>query len=405
TGTLNANCPDCTSMVSASVDAEWVSAAQALPVADMPDVVSRYLSERPRGPTPEPAATGRAATPSSLADRYKIQRRLGAGGMGDVFLARRVGPAGFEKLVVIKRIRADRVEDGDAVDSFLQEARLAARLSHPNIVQIFDLGKISDEYFISMEYVDGLDLRTVLRINEQMNLQMPVAICCRIISDLCQALYDAHSHRDESGELRPIIHRDVSPGNVLLSQSGVAKLTDFGIAKAGDSELETKSGVIKGTMRYIPPEVLRGPRSKTLHPRIDVYGAAILLYECLAGKPLFAGDNWVHTLRSILRQPVPKLSQVREGIAPQLEQTFERAIARDPKRRYQSVKELLDDLEAAIESAGYAVTNNTLSKWVRQMLDHKKNLDADESDPSAAPSAGDDGSDADDLSNSRANTR
>lgn len=370
-------CPHCAHVARPAAPAEWLHAIAQLPMSVAPGSIAQYLADRPNGPSPETEDES-SSEGNPLTGRYKIIRRLGSGGMGDVFLGRRTGPAGFEKLVVIKRIRTDRVADGDVVDSFLEEARLSARLSHPNIVQIFDLGTVEDEYFLSMEYVDGLDLRTIFRINEKLALDTPIGICCRIIGDLCQALHAAHIHKDESGKARPIIHRDVSPGNVLISVDGVAKLTDFGIAKAGDSQNETKSGIIKGTMRYIPPEVLRGPKAKTLHPRIDIYGAGILLYECLTGRALFSGDGWVHTLRAILRQSVPKLTEQRPGVSPALEQTFEKAIARDPRKRYQEIREFQRDLEAAVVEMGAVVTNSQLAAWVRDLIDRKKALEPDD---------------------------
>lgn len=378
-------CPVCAHKAQPVPSDEWLHAALSLPLSAIPEPVAEYLTDRPNGPSPEAASEEREDS-NPLTGRYKILRRLGSGGMGDVFLARRVGPAGFEKQVVIKRIRGDRVEDGDAVDSFLEEARLSARLSHPNIVQIFDLGKVDDEYFLSMEYVDGLDLRTIFHLNDKLSLQVPIGICCRIITDLCQALHAAHNHTDESGELRPIVHRDVSPGNVMLSLDGLAKLTDFGIAKANDSQNETKSGVIKGTMRYIPPEVLRGPRAKTLHPRIDIYASGVLLYEALTGRALFSGDGWVHTLRAILRQAIPKLTQQRDGVSPALERAFEKAVARDPAKRYQRIEEFQRDIEEAVSEMAISVSNSQLGSWVREMMERQKASQSNPGDESDAES-------------------
>ncbi|MCG8418140.1 MAG: serine/threonine protein kinase [Proteobacteria bacterium] len=371
---LDAYCPDCAHGVIASPPPEWLQAVLSLPMSALPDSVASYLEKRPRGPS-ETTRGQTSKVENPLSERYKILKRLGSGGMGDVFLARRLGPAGFEKMVVIKRIRADRLGDDDAVEAFVQEAKLSARLSHPNVVQIFDLGTVGDEYFLTMEYVDGLDLRTIVALHHRLSLQIPIEICCRIISDLCQALHAAHTHRDESGQLRPIIHRDVSPGNILISRDGIAKLTDFGIAKVGGSDRDTKSGVIKGTMRYIPPEVLRGPRSKVLlHPRIDVYGAGVLLYECLTGRALFSGDGWVHTLRAILRQSVPKLSKQREGVSPELERVFEQAVNRDQANRYQRIRDFQRDLESAMHGSGRTVSNSYLAAWVQNLIERKSSL-------------------------------
>ena len=377
---IELRCPECTHAILLDPPATWLEAALSIPMSKAPDSVASYLADRPDGPEKAQAAqTGKGA--DTFRGRYKIVKRIASGGMGEVFLARQLGPAGFEKLIVIKRIRADRVEDDEAIDSFLQEARLSARLSHPNIVQIFDLGKVRDEYFLTMEYVEGLDLRTIMSLQKTMGTSTPVGIACRIVSDLCQALQAAHTHRDASGEERPIIHRDISPGNVLISLDGVAKLTDFGIAKAGDSDLQTKSGVIKGTMRYIAPEMLRGPRTKALHPRIDVYGAGVLLYEVLTGSVLFSGESWVHTLRAILRQPLPRLSEQRPGISLALERTFEQAVARNPKLRFQTARDFQDDLNDAMDESGFQVTNRVLADWVRDMMEARTRDDTHRAEP------------------------
>jgi serine/threonine-protein kinase len=377
-------CPDCSHKAHPRVPAELLAAVHDLPLGPTPPQVREYLIARPNSPTPE-TRPGIEATGENPLGKYRIQKFLGSGGMGEVFLARHLGPAGFEKPVVVKRIRADLLADSKAVDLFLQEARLSARLSHPNLVQIFDFGQVEDGYYLTMEYVDGPDLQTVLATCEALHLDIPIELCCRILSDLCKGLHAAHHYRDESGQVQPIVHRDVTPGNVLISSEGVVKLTDFGIAKSEISSNETQPGLLKGTVRFIAPELLTSPKLSSSRPTIDIYGAGVLLYECLTGQALFAGEGWANTLKAVLEQPVPRLSQHRIGISPHLERTFQRAVERNPNKRYQDILDLQSDLERAIKELNRPASSRDLAMWLHDLLERKDAL-ADTSDQARADS-------------------
>lgn len=368
-------CPDCSHKAHPRVPADLFSAVHDLPLCPTPPQVREYLIARPNSPTPE-TRPGIDTTGENPLGKYRIQKFLGSGGMGEVFLARHLGPAGFEKPVVVKRIRADLLADSKAVDLFLQEARLSARLSHPNLVQIFDFGQVEDGYFLTMEYVDGPDLQTVLATCQAVHVDIPIELCCRILSDLCKGLHAAHHYRDESGQVRPIVHRDVTPGNVLISSEGVVKLTDFGIAKSEISSHETQPGLLKGTVRFIAPELLTSPKLSSSRPTIDIYGAGVLLYECLTGHPLFEGEGWANTLKAVLEQPVPRLSQRRIGISPHLERTFQRAVERNPNKRYQDILDLQSDLEKAIRELNRPASSHDLAMWL-QALSERKDTHAD----------------------------
>ena len=215
--------------------------------ATVPDSVAAYVADSEH----EPQTPGGG---DQMLGKYKLERRIGRGGMGEVFLARQLGPAAFEKLVVLKRIRPDKLESGRIVEGFFDEARIAAQLSHRNIVQIFDFGRLRDEYYIVMEHVVGIDLGESLRVSKAVGLSWPVPVCLRIVSELCEALHAAHTNKAKDGSPAPIIHRDVSPSNILLAAQGTVKLTHFGVAKALGTSKTTEPGVFKGKHAYAPPE-------------------------------------------------------------------------------------------------------------------------------------------------------
>ena len=330
--------------------------------------MAAYLSAHP-GDTPHrgsdaTAANGTATLPGNLVfGKYQVVKVIGEGGMGEVFLARHAGPGDFEKLVVLKRVRSDRLSDNDAVQEFFREARIAARVSHRNIVQIFDFGQSDSEYFIAMEYVRGIDLASALWFSRDIHMEWPIGLCCRIISDLCAGLHAAHSYRDEAGKPVPIIHRDVSPGNVLVAEDGTVKLADFGVATAGDITSDTEPGVFKGKCRYASPERLLG-RSAPLDPRIDIYAAGALLFECLTLRNFTPPD---HRLALGLTIPVPSAKTFRQGVSDELDAVMKKALHADPDGRFQSAREFQDRLEAILKASGYA-TAEDLSLWVRNLI-------------------------------------
>ncbi|HYV46221.1 MAG TPA: serine/threonine-protein kinase, partial [Myxococcaceae bacterium] len=191
---------------------------------------------------------------------YQLIKRLATGGMAQIYLARQKGPEGFEKLMVVKRILPHLAENADFVRMFLDEARIAARLSHPNIVQIFNLGAQDDSYFIAMEYIHGEDVRRVWKRSEQKGTVMPTNLVCRVIMEACSGLDYAHKKADQNGKPLGIVHRDVSPQNILVTFEGGVKVVDFGIAKAADQAVVTRSGVLKGKYSYMSPEQALGKK-------------------------------------------------------------------------------------------------------------------------------------------------
>ena len=360
-------CPECVHAAQPRISGDVLQAGQRLSIVKPPMSVRDYLVERSSGPSPAPDSWDDETVENPLA-KYRIEQYLGSGGMGDVYRARHVGIAGFQKVVVVKRIRSERLGDKRAVERFLQEARLSARLSHPNLVQIFDLGRMEGSYFLTMEYVDGPDLDTVLNLCRKLQVSIPIELCLRVASDVCQGLHAAHNYKNEAGVLEPIIHCDVTPGNVLISSGGVVKLTDFGIAKLHDAEADGNSEDLQGTYGFVAPELLIGSSATSVRPSIDVYGVGVLLFECLSGTRLFDGQNWHEIRTAILERSIPRLSNYRIGISPHLERSFARAVERNPNKRYSDVRSLQRDIDIAIDELKRPASTQHVADWLQSIL-------------------------------------
>jgi len=272
--------------------------------------------------------------------RYTLLRALGAGGMAELFLARADGIEGFAKLVALKRILSHKATNERFVRMLLNEARLVAALDHPNIAQVHDIGFEHGEYFFAMEYVHGQDLARVLRCAPHHKLHLENAL--HIAIGVCAGLHCAHMARDNTGRPLDIVHRDVSPSNVLVSYQGAVKLVDFGVAKAATLVSETREGVIKGKYGYMSPEQCLG---ETLDRRSDVFAVGILLWEMTVGRRLYMFKGELASLQRIVYADAPRPSQFDPQYPEQLEHIVMRALARDPKLRYQSAEQLQIDLE------------------------------------------------------------
>lgn len=278
--------------------------------------------------------------------KYQMIQKLATGGMAEVFLAKSAGPMGFEKSLVVKRILPHLATEPSFVDMFLSEARLAAQLNHPNIVQIFDFGEADDTYFIAMEYIDGVNLREVIRRAGAVGLALPLAFCARVISAACEGLAFAHDCIDPATNLpMNIIHRDISPDNILLSRQGSVKIVDFGIAKAAGMSPHTQTGVLKGKLAYMPPEQLR---NEPLDRRADVYALGIVLYELLTGFKPFRASSEAALLQAILSEPEVPVEQRRSDVPEPLQRILSRAISKDREKRYPDCPSFQADLEAFI---------------------------------------------------------
>jgi serine/threonine protein kinase len=289
--------------------------------------------------------------------KYTLFERIGRGGMADVFKARIQGPAGFERTFVVKRILAHLSDDPSFTKMFIDEAKIAAKLTHPNIVQVFELGNVDGEYFMSMEYVRGHDLAETMRtLWARVGPPRPELVAY-VGREMCRALAYAHEFTSDDGQVLGMIHRDVSPSNVMLSFDGAVKLLDFGIAKAlgGDSMDEsTKSGTLKGKFAYMAPEQTV---SNEIDRRIDIFATGIVLHEILTGRRLFKGDNDMQTIERVRQCEVGPPSLHNPLCPPALDQIVLQALARDRDDRYQSSSEMADALDDVVYAARFQATH------------------------------------------------
>ena len=301
--------------------------------------------------------------------KYRLLNLLATGGMGEVFLARQEGPAGFSKTVVVKRILRHLADDQGFIDMFLNEARLAAQLQHPNIVQIFGLEHEAETYFIAMEHVHGRSLRTMVETSKEKKVPFPPTIAARICAQALLGLQFAHKLGDAAGRPLGILHRDVSPENVLVSFTGTVKLLDFGIAKA--MRESTVTGALKGKLNYMAPEQFVS--GAAIDARIDVFATGVLLHELLTGEPP-AQTPKGHEDLGTPRQPYAARPDVPDGLNPVLGQALEP----DPANRYPSAQAFADALELYIQSTGETVTPAQVATFMEQLF----GVDAVRSNPS-----------------------
>src|SRR5689334_7796636 len=289
----------------------------------------------------EPRSTTTAVLPEQFG-KYSLLGHLATGGMAEVWLARQSGMQGFEKIVVIKRARPELTDHG-TTRLFLEEARLVATLEHPNIAQVYEIGFVNGSYFFVMEYVDGADLRRLIEAAIAKRQPIALAEAVYIISHVCAALHYAHDKHDLEGNPLHIIHRDVSPSNVLISRDGAVKVCDFGVAKVHNRKVETtQNGVLKGKFSYMSPEQCQ---SRPIDCRSDVFSIGILLYELTTLSKLFRASSDFALLQQIAEGRILPPSLRVPDYPPELENIVMKALARDPDERYQSAQALQLDLE------------------------------------------------------------
>ena len=276
--------------------------------------------------------------------KFDLLRRIASGGMAEVFAARMSSVGGFEKMVALKRILPDLAERPEYVNMFLDEARIAASLNHPNIVQVYDIDAVDGQYFMTMEYLRGHDLRFVLKELKRSGAGMPLPLALRIVSEVAGGLHYAHERRGIDGKPLGIVHRDVSPKNIFITFDGVIKLLDFGIAKAHQRLSVTRSGTLKGRYPYMAPEQVV---EDAVDARADVFALGICLWEMTVGRRLFEGKTAYEILKRIRDQPVPRPSQIVPGYSPTVEAVVMRALAKNRDERYPSCLAMQRDLEKA----------------------------------------------------------
>jgi serine/threonine protein kinase len=293
--------------------------------------------------------------------RYELLCRFATGGMANLYLARFVGPSGFKKLVAIKRIHEHLTEDKDFVNMFVDEARLAARIEHPNVVQVIELGAVESSFFIVMEYVPGESLVTLMRKSEP-----TLPICARIISEAALGLHAAHELRDNQGDLLHVVHRDVSPGNIIISYQGVVKVADFGVARAKTNIHTTAAGTFKGKFAYMAPEQARS--AGNVDRRADVFSLGIVLYEITTRKRLFKADSEMVTMAKVLNEPITPPSKVVSGYPEELDRIVMRALQRDREKRFQTAQELHAALGEYLASTGTPTLQATVGEFMQRVF-------------------------------------
>ncbi len=315
--------------------------------------------------------------------KYYLLDRINVGGMAEVFKAKAYGVEGFEKLVAIKRILPNIAEDEEFITMFIDEAKIAVQLNHANIAQIFDLGKIEDTYFIALEYVYGKDLRAIFERLRKRGEIMPIPVACYIITQVCEGLDYAHRKKDSMGRDLNIVHRDVSPQNILVAYEGDVKVIDFGIAKAANKASKTQAGILKGKFGYMSPEQVRG---LPLDRRSDIFSLGIIFYEILTGERLFVGESDFSTLEKVRNVEIMPPTAYNRNIPESLEKIILKALAKDADDRYQFASEMAEDIQRFMISQGILFTRKDLGNFMKTLFadDIARDNAQDESKKSAS---------------------
>jgi len=299
---------------------------------------------------------------SAQQQRYRVIERIAAGGMAEVFRAESAGVEGFKKRVAIKRVLPSLAGKKEFIGMFLDEARLSAHLGHSNCVQVFDIGQGDDTYFIVMELVDGADLKGVMSHRRKTGGVIPVEEAVLICVRICEGLAYAHELRDDRGVPRNIVHRDMSPPNVLMTRYGEVKIADFGLAKANSQLEDSQPGIIKGKFGYLSPEAAQG---KSVDARTDIFAVGIILWEMLAGRRLFQGKTDLETVKQVQRAQIPDLRQFNPGVPDSVLRVLQKALAGDPNQRYQSARTLGDDLNNVLFALPRPVSSFDIAQLVQ----------------------------------------
>src|ERR1051326_5605179 len=315
-------------------------------------------------PTPAPVHEEEEPKDGIKFGQYVLLEKIATGGMAEVWKARMRGVEGFQKIVAIKKILPHLSDNQDFIEMFIDEAKLAAQLNHNNIIHIYDLGKIQSSYYIAMEYVDGYDLKTILKRAQERDQPMQVELALFIASKIAAALDYAHRKRDFEDREMGLVHRDVSPQNVLISQEGDIKLCDFGIAKAASKASHTQAGALKGKLQYMSPEQAWG---RQIDKRSDVFALATVLFEMLTGRKLFTGDNELSILEQVREARVVAPSQYNDEVTPEIDAIVLKALQKEPERRYQTAGEMARDLDQILYSYKPTPTSADLAIYMHRL--------------------------------------
>lgn len=294
-----------------------------------------------------------------------LLERIAAGGMAEVFKSKSYGVAGFEKLLVIKKILPHLAANERFVSMFIKEAKIAVNLNHKNVVQVFDLGKVGDDYYIAMEFVHGRDLREITRACAKKRIPLPLSLACYLLAEIAAGLDYAHRRKDLEDRPLNIIHMDISPQNVLVSFEGDVKIADFGIAHAVGGDGKMKGGVLRGKYAYMSPEMATG---KPVDQRTDIFSAGVILWELITGRRLFYEPDEVRTIENVRKCKVPTPTEINSQVPAKLEQVAMRALTPDPEHRYQTAEELRADLTEVLFGFTRVVDSGDLARFLRKVF-------------------------------------
>ncbi len=301
--------------------------------------------------------------------RYRVIERLEAGGMAEVFVGEATGAQGFKKRVAIKRVLPHLAQNKRFISMFLDEARLGARLNHANIVTVFDIGAADNTYFIVMELVDGANLKTIMETLRKQGRRFPVKAAIFICMEACRGLSYAHELQDDDGVDLDIVHRDISPPNIMITKRGEVKVADFGLAKASTQLEKTDPGVVKGKFSYLSPEAALG---ENVDARTDVFAMGIVLWEMIAGRRLFLGETDFQTVKMVQEADVPSLQKINPEADAAFEVVLGKALARNVKDRYQSARDLGDALAGYLFQHQMKVTSYDIAALVSGVVAERK---------------------------------
>ena len=304
--------------------------------------------------------------------RYELLRKIAAGGMAEIFLARQWGQGGFFRDVVIKALFRHMAENEKTLKMFQYEARLVAELCHPNIAQVYELGHAEGTWFIAMEYVDGHTVADTWRTGARAGHVMSLPVAVGVVMQACEALHHAHERRDRGGEHLRIVHRDVTPQNLILTRDGVTKVMDFGVAQTA-ARMDTEAGVLKGTFSYMAPEQVR---ARPLDKRADVFALGVILYELTTGTRLFRGSD-VQVMTAIVERDAPLPSTHHPDFPPELEAIIMTALSRDRQKRFPSAAHLVAALEKFALRNRLLVGPRTVARYVQRIYPYEREKELD----------------------------